>query len=34
MNKDDDPRMRRIYLEWLLGALILAVLVALVRALF
>jgi hypothetical protein len=32
MNRDDAPRMRRLYVEWLLGALVIAGLVALVRA--
>jgi hypothetical protein len=34
MNKIDGPRMRRLYLEWLVGALMIAGLVALVRGLF
>ena len=32
MNTDAGPRMRRLYVEWLLGALVIAGVVVLVRA--
>jgi len=32
MDMDDGPRMRRLYVEWLLGALVIAGIVVVVRA--